>query len=217
MFRHYLYPLIFLCPVISAYSFNFLKNNLKKNMNDYKILFSLVFIFIIVSAVFENRKYYALNNAKILKIQINEVNKKYNLFNSLLNSELKTAFIWGWMPQWYVIGNLSPVTSETTTENQLKNNKLTKYLTYRMKKEIFIHQPDLIIDSVRGESFIFNNSKNNFEEFLKEDKLIFLKNYFKVENKFQKKDCALLYLNKRFKKTYDKIIKVENIFFKNNK
>ncbi|HXE96847.1 MAG TPA: hypothetical protein VN642_10605 [Dongiaceae bacterium] len=65
--------------------------------------------------------------------------------------------IWGWMPQWYLMGGLVPATRETHTNAQIVQTRLTEYFRDRLFDDLTQSRPEIIIDSVAGESFSFND------------------------------------------------------------
>lgn len=69
------------------------------------------------------------------------------------------GLIWGWMPQWYLLGGLIPAGRETQNEVQLRNDELTGYYRERLLKDLKKSPPTIIVDSVAGESFVFNDSE----------------------------------------------------------
>lgn len=69
--------------------------------------------------------------------------------------------VWGWMPQWYVWSGLTPATRETHNYSQIVQTKLIDYYRKRLLYDIDVSSPNIIIDSVTGNSFGFNDANKN--------------------------------------------------------
>lgn len=87
--------------------------------------------------------------------------KNDNIFSWMSPTESDYYLIWGWMPQWYLLGNHIPATRETHTFAYADEHHLTPYFRQRFMKDIKNSPPDYVIDSITTESFFF---KNRIEE-----------------------------------------------------
>ena len=86
--------------------------------------------------------------------------KSPNIFSWLSNPSDR-LLVWGWMPEWYVWSGLTPASRETHNYPQIVQTKLTDYYRKRFLYDIEGSSPSIIIDSVSGNSFGFNDSKQN--------------------------------------------------------
>ncbi len=132
---------------------------------------------------------------------------------SWLDLKNNCGLVWGWMPQWYLLGGLVPAGRESHNETQIRKNILTAYYRHRLVNDIKKSSPDIIIDAVTGHSFGFNNNKengiNSFPLLLN-----FIKNKYDLvlDDGFYRAKCPKIYLSHFAKNNYNKkIIKIKSI------
>jgi hypothetical protein len=138
-----------------------------------------------------------------------QIKSDYPLF-SWLNESSTSALIWGWMPQWYVWGELTPASRETHTQAQIRQNDLTPYFRERLLEDVRDSQPLLIIDSVGGSSFAYKDrQKQGIESFT--SLKAHLSEKFTEVSKPQYINCPKLYLNNLSDSSFNKLIPINSV------
>lgn len=207
LFPHYL---MFLTPFLSIFfgyifSTNSSQPNIKKSLVISYLVIFLCFI------LHPPKEFLAKDLSNIhtkfnTVLQYNVSVKNPALF-SWIPSTLNSLLIWGWMPQWYLLANLSPATRESHTYSQITKTNFIGYFRERFIKDFESSDPDIVLDSVNGKSFGFNEpqiySPSSFPEFSKilEKKYSLLSNSLAQQNK-----CPRLYVKNDIKKLIEENI-----------
>lgn len=201
-YRHYLISIL---PFLPVFISQLLSNNIYKEITLYKNLKKLMIILlslIFFSSYFEQNKFYAkktnFRNLKLLDINFKNPKIFQYLFTKENNNNL---YVWGWMPQWYVLSYMSPASREPISEKQIENNSNKKYYRNRLITDLHKYSPVLIIDSVKKNSFRYSNLSHSIKSF--PDLYEFIKNNY-LQLKKTNSDCPDYFIRKEY---YDKIIK----------
>ena len=122
--------------------------------------------------------------------------KSPELFKYLKIDQISNLYIWGWMPHWYILSNLTPATRETISQNQIlyHKTKLQAYYRKRAMNDIFISRPSLVVDAVIGDSFRFNDPNKNISNFPELQNYI-INNYKLINGYKDNSQCAKKYIS----------------------
>ena len=166
--RHYL---IVLMPFIPIFLSNIIKQlNLSYNILKFKklkiinIFFLLIFL---ISLLYEPLKFYG-KRFDYREFNIKNIDvKSPKIFNYLKigENQNKDMYIWGWMPQWHILGNLTPASRESISHKQIEFNSKNNYFRDRLIKDLSKSPPSLIIDFVKPKSFRYNNINLGIKSF----------------------------------------------------
>lgn len=197
--RHYLHSLFPFMSIFASIVINISYNFLDKNFRVFFIRFFGIFFIIgliIFSALLykEEKNSYVKTQSYFNSFSFNKFNNP-NLFQYLKVDNLSGLYVYGWMPHLYILSNLMPAASETHTYNQIVNSKSRPYYRKRAMRDIIKADPDLIIDTVNGKSFVLSNPKMNISNFPELQSFI-TKNYLKINKSSLNINCAHNYLKR---------------------
>ncbi len=190
IYRHYLIPLVPLTSIFVGSIIIFNKKILQKS-NIYKISIYFIFLIYISTFVFENKKFYA---KKYKKNQLSIQNLNYNsprIFD-YLGVESGNIYIWGWAPQWYVLGYLYPSDRATISQKNIENYSNKDYFNQRLINDLTKNKPNIIIDSIKPKSFLYTSREYSVEK--SPIKGMIEKEYVKIKN--NNLECSDIYLTK---------------------
>ncbi len=191
IYRHYLTPLVPLTTLFTGTLFIFNKNKILPSKY-FRILFTPLSLFLIISFMLENNKFYT---AKLKKTRFNLENLNLNspeIFK-YLDVEGNKLFVWGWSPQWYVLSYMLPSDRATISQKNIEDYSNKEYFNKRLIGDLNKNNPDIIMDTVKPKSFYYTESKNSItnnspiKEMVKE-KFVLLNN----DNSY----CPDIYLSK---------------------
>ena len=199
MFSHYLMFLLPFAVLVSGYSFRHSQFG-----KTYSVIFFLLYVTTAIPFV-----YGALNHAKTKMTRYSEwseygvprgfIWQNPNVFSWFAKPSDK-LLIWGWMPEWYLMGNLTPATRETHTNPELIKTSLTGYFRGRFLEDVNNSQPEIIIDAVAGKSFAFHDPVTEGISIFPELNTLFLSHYEALQQSSdQNGPCPRLYVNKQRK------------------
>jgi hypothetical protein len=205
-FRHYLIVLMPFIPILISIGINslFEKNNkFKINYLYYSFIF-LLFIFS-ASIYFEEKKFYS-KNSPLTNLETTNINfKNPRTFSYLKIHPSGSIYIWGWMPKWYVLSGLKPVSRSSTSEKLMRNNRYKEYYQKRLINDFKINTPNLIVD------FEPTSQRANLTNFFEFSKLL-KKEYVKLN--VSNGQCPGYYLKKENYNFFQR--KNINYYFKKN-
>ncbi len=131
------------------------------------------------------------------------------LFSWLINTK-PTALVWGWMPQWYGWGELTPASRETHTQAQIRQNALTSYFRERLLEDVINSNPTLVIDAVGGSSFAYKDRQTQGIDSFPALKTL-VAGQFTTISKPEYTNCPALYLNTSKESAFRKLVQIESI------
>ena len=181
--RHYL---IVLMPFIPIFLSNIIKQ-LNPNYNILKFkklkIINIFFLFIfLISLLYEPLKFYG-KRFEYRAFDIKNIDvKSPKIFNYLEIDENKNKemYIWGWMPQWHILSNLTPSSRETISHKQIEFNSKNNYFRDRLIKDLSKSPPNLIVDFVKPKSFRYNDVNLGISSFGKLNNFV-SDNYIKLK------------------------------------
>lgn len=132
---------------------------------------------------------------------------------SWLPLERNIGLIWGWMPQWYVWGNLTPASRETNNLVQIRSKSLTPYFRQRFIRDFRESSPDIVVDAVVTGSFgLSDNRREGIGSFAELSEIIKRDYQLVIEDGFAQQNCPKLYLkNSVYEKYENTLVKIKSI------
>lgn len=205
--RHYFIPLIPLASIFTAKVFYINLNYDFKNFTK-KIAFFPIILALIISLVFEKNKFYG-KRINYVHFQNDSINAESpRIFQYLIDQKNK-MYIWGWAPEWYVLGYLQPATRETISQKQIDNYSSRKYYRSRLLKDFLNSKPELVVDYVKSKSFRYNQNKDSLLNSSPLKKVITSK-YKKLNQSDE--DCPSYFLQKDvYEKLFNRLINYSTI------
>ncbi len=203
--RHYLITLIPFLPIFLAIIIRIFKEDINYiKLKKIFIINVLVFLFFLTSLFSENFKFYSkrfdYTEFRIKNIYLDSP----KIFKHLEAQSMQKLYIWGWMPQWYVLSYLAPSSRGTISEKLIEENSYKDYYRNRLLVDIEKYTPDLIIDFVKPGSFRHNSREFSLNTFTK------LKNFVSksyIELNKDNVDCPTYYLkDENYRKLKNKMI-----------
>lgn len=104
--------------------------------------------------------------------------------------------VWGWMPQWHVWAGAQPAAREATSFNEVKATPLQSYFQAAMLSDVQASRPAMVIDSVAGKSFQFNDPRDFGLAKMPALASLLEREYVQARGLGTRKGCATVYLRK---------------------
>ena len=161
IYRHYLTPLIPLATLFVGSLLAFNKNNIFFSRN-FKIYLTVLYLFLFTSFIFENDKFY-VKNLKTNNLSISNIKFESPKILDFLNVNNGNLFVWGWAPQWYVLSYKYPSDRATISQKNIENYSNKKYFNKRLISDLDKNIPNIIIDTVKPNSFYYTRSKHSIK------------------------------------------------------
>ena len=180
--RHYLLALFPFIPlVLSQIIFSYEKMKIKIFSKYISYSLMVLIIPLLFSGFAEDKKFYS-QKFKFEKFNIENINfKSPRIFDYMFEeNKNKKLYIWGWIPEWYVLSYLPSAARETISEKQIEISKNREYYRKRLMKDLEKNNPNLIIDSVKKKSFRYNKPSQSINSF-NELKVFINKKYTKLK------------------------------------
>lgn len=131
------------------------------------------------------------------KIPLKFIWKNPNIF-AWLAKPTDRLLIWGYMPEWYLFGGLTPATRETHNYAQISQTKLTGYFRERFLEDLNQSQPEIIIDSVSAINHPFNDRIRHGISAFPELNQYVSGNFIKTSRELHPdQPCPRIYIDKR--------------------
>ncbi len=192
--RHYLIAFLPFLPIFLSEVISSCKTEFKKiNTKYFKILNYSLICLILFSSLLETKKFYSQKFDRNIFKRKNINFDSPKIFQYLFaDNEEKKLYIWGWMPEWYVLSYMAPSSRETISEKQIIQNNQRNYYRNRLLNDLEKNKPDLLIDFVKEKSFRYNRPSQNLESFEKLKEFTY-QNYVKLKK--LNSDCPDYFLN----------------------
>lgn len=143
-----------------------------------------------------------------------EITPKQNL--SLTNSKIlswlpipqNSLLVWGWMPHWYQMSDLTPALRGGSTFGQFVPSKSMAYYREQFLVDIAKSSPNIIIDAVSNNRVDFNVPSKFSPSVFPEFESILHKEYTLLNKATPSKGCPEIYIKNEYKKIIDKKIAI---------
>ena len=205
IYRHYLTPLI---PLTTLFVGTLLAVDRKTIFfsRNFKIYFAALYLFLFTSFIFESDKFY-VKNLKSNNFSVSNIKFESPKILDFLNVNNGNLFVWGWAPQWYVLSYKFPSDRATISQKNIEDYSNKKYFNERLIGDLGKNTPNVIIDTVKPNSFYYNRSNHSIKNNPTIKRLIDKKYTLLNINSF---NCPDFYLrNQDFQTLKNKLIKFD--------